>query len=316
MEAAVQTPQAQDIRAIAEQLVKLSEFFQSIESKTRVYQDNAEGNQVQKLVQAADTVRNSRSKNLDKIQYLERKEDARNEYILQQKIAKKEYQISRKLGKNVTFEKIHYMKDAFKQSRTHRNAITSAFSAFFTGLSLGSKQTRINRYKKQIALITAKEAYRQAQKKTLQDYLSKAKTIRTEYKESKQKKPEKDTASKDMAKLLKKTDSKPFDVQEALSLGIIPRYGTPEYKALPQERKDALKLAVKKCGKQPENSNPITFKDFRELVDSYEQMIFVTRNSISASRERTRAQQHARNTAPRPAPARKPEAQKTRTMTR
>ena len=280
MEAAVPNT-VPDFTQLAEQLTKLSQFFQSIEDKTKVYAKDIEGANVTKLVQAADTVRARKEKKLEKIQYQERLHDAKDEYRLQKQIAAKEYQITRKLKGNVTFEKIHYMRDAFKQSRAHRNLISAAFSAFFTGFSLGKKQTQINRYKKQIALLAAKEEYRQAQKRTLETYIQKQKTLREEHK-SFLKKPDSQNRKdeKEKQKILKHIDSRPFDIKEALDIGLIPRYGTQEYKALPQERKDALKLATKQCMK-PDNGNPkkVTYKDFNAMVDHYEEMILVSRYS-------------------------------------
>ena len=245
-----------DFTQLAEQLTKLSEFFQRIDDKTKVYANDIDGTKVEKLVQAADSVRARKEKKLEKIQYQERLQDAKDEYRIQKQIATKEYQINRKLKSNVTFERIHYMRDAFKQSRTHRNLISAAFSAFFTGFSLGKKQTQINRFKKQIALLSAKEEYRQAQKRTLETYIQKQKALREEHKA-----------------FIK-------NIHEALDIGLIPRYGTNEYKALPQERKDALKIATKKCMSNGKN-NPqqVTFKDFREMVDRYEEMILVSRYS-------------------------------------
>ena len=280
MEAAVPNP-VPDFTQLAEQLTKLSQFFQSIEDKTKVYAKDIEGANVTKLVQAADTVRARKEKKLEKIQYQERLHDAKNEYRLQKQIAAKEYQITRKLKGNVTFEKIHYMRDAFKQSRAHRSLISAAFSAFFTGFSLGKKQTQINRYKKQIGLLAAKEEYRQAQKRTLETYVQKQKTLREEHKAF-LKKPNSQNRKdeKEKQKILKHIDSRPFDIKEALDIGLIPRYGTQEYKALPQERKDALKLATKQCMK-PDNGNPkkVTYKDFNAMVDHYEEMILVSRYS-------------------------------------
>ena len=280
MEAAVHNP-APDFTQLVEQLTKLSEFFQSIENKTKVYSDNNEGTKVMKLAKHVDIVRSWKEKKLEKIQYQDRIQDAKDEFQAQKKIVKKEYQINRKLKGNVTFEKIHYMKDAFRQSRTHRNLIAAAFSAFFTGFSLGRKQTQINRYKKQIALLAAKEEYRQAQKRTLETYLQKQKVLREEHKAFRKKPNTQDAkAEKERQKVLKNIDSKPFNIHEALDIGLIPRYGSDEYKALSQERKDALKIATKNCMK-PKNGDPktITFKDFKEMVDRFEEMILVTRQS-------------------------------------
>ena len=320
MEAAatVQTPQnAPDFTMLAEQLTKLSEFFQSIEGKTKVYSDNTEGTKVTKLVESANIVRSRQQKKLEKLQYQERKQDAKSEYQIEKEIARKEYQISKKVKGNVTFEKIHYMKDAFKQSRTHRNLISAAFSAFITGFSLGRKQTQINRYKKQIALLSAKEEYRQAQKRTLEKYVQKQKELRTEHKAAMKKdKPQKDTAEKDRQRVMKIIDSKPFDIHEALDIGIIPRYGTPEYKALPQERKDALKIATKRCMNTGSgDSKAVTFKDFREMVDRYEEMILVTRQSRTPSKSVQKQVQH-RPPKPRTVAVPNPHPEKPRIMTR
>lgn len=302
-----------DFTQLAEQLTKLSEFFQSIEDKTKVYANDIDGAKAKKLVQATDTVRAKKEKKLEKIQYQERLQDAKDEYRIQKQIASKEYQINRKLKGDVTFEKIHYMRDAFKQSRTHRNLISAAFSAFFTGFSLGRKQTQINRYKKQIALLAAKEEYRQAQKRTLETYIQKQKALREEHKAFlKKPDPQKTKDEKERQKILKNIDSRPFDLKEALDIGIIPRYGTKEYKSLPQERKDALKLATKKCMK-PENSNPqkVSFKDFKAMVDHYEEMILVSRYSkipVKTTPKQQRVQKKKVNPNPDP--------QKTRPRTR
>lgn len=291
MDAAVQAT-APDFTQLAEQLAKLSEFFQSIENRKKVYSDNAEGTRAIKLVQAADTVRARQEKKLEKTQYQERLQDAKDEYRIHKQIAKKEYQISRKLKSNVTFEKIHYMRDAFKQSMTHRNLISAAFSAFLTGFSLGKKQTQINRYKKQIALLSAKEEYRQAQKRTLEAYVQKQKMLREEHKAfMKNPKGRNAKAEKERQKVLKSIDGRPFDIKEALDIGLIPRYGSDEYKALPQERKDALKIATKRC-MSPMNgdSKAVTFKDFKEMVDRYEEMILVTRQSKTPARTAAKPQ--------------------------
>ena len=80
-EAAVQTPQtAPDLTQLAEQLSKLSEFFQSIEKKTKVYDNNLEGTRVTKLVENADIVRSRQQKRMEKTQYLERMQDARDTF--------------------------------------------------------------------------------------------------------------------------------------------------------------------------------------------------------------------------------------------
>ena len=310
MEAAVPNP-VPDFTQLAEQLTKLSEFFQSIEDKTKVYANDIDGTKAEKLVQAADTVRARKEKKLEKIQYQERLQDAKDEYRIQKQIATKEYQINRKLKSNVTFEKIHYMRDAFKQSRTHRNLISAAFSAFFTGFSLGKKQTQINRFKKQIALLSAKEEYRQAQKRTLETYIQKQKALREEHKAF-TKKPKKDMSERDRQKVLKNIDAKPFDIHEALDIGLIPRYGTREYKALPQERKDALKIATKKCMSNDKN-NPqqVTFKDFREMVDRYEEVILVSRYSKTPVRNAPKQQR-----VPKKKVNPNPDPQKTRPRTR
>lgn len=315
MTAAVQTPQTvPDFTKLAEQLTELSRFFESIEKKTKVYGDNTEGSKVMKLVEKADIVRTRQQKRLEKIQYQERLQDAKDEFRIGKQIAKKEYQISRKVNGNVTFEKIHYMKEAFNKSRTHKNLLSATISAFITGFSLGRKQTQINRYKKQIALLTVKEEYRAAQKKTLEKYVQKQKELRETHKAA-MKKPKKDTSERDRQKILKSIDAKPFDIHEALDFGLIPKYGTPEYKALPQERKQALKFATKKCMTNGKGSlQQVTFKDFREMVDRYEEMILVTRSS----------QRSPSKTAQRPSPQKpkKPrithnaDQPKTRSMTR
>ena len=318
-EAAVQTPQTvPDFTQLAEQLSKLSEFFQSIEKKTKVYADNTEGTKATKLVESANIVRSRQQKRLEKAQYQDRLQDAKDTFQIEKQIARQEYQIARKLKGNVTFEKIHYMKDAFKQSRTHRNLISAAFSAFITGFSLGHKQTQINRYKKQIALLAAKEEYREAQKRTLDKYVQKQKELREAHKTAlKKPKPQKALTEKHMQKVLKNIDSQPFDIHEALDIWLIPRYGTAEYKSLPQERKDALKIATKRCmNPDTRNSKAITFKDFREMVDRYEEMLLVTGHSRTPVRtspqkprpavQKTRAAQSQQRETP----------QKNRTMTR
>ena len=310
MEATAPNP-VPDFTQLADQLTKLSEFFQRIDDKTKVYANDIDGSKAEKLVQAADTVRARKEKKLEKIQYQERLQDAKDEYRIQKQIVTKEYQINRKLKGNVTFEKIHYMRDAFKQSRTHRNLISAAFSAFFTGFSLGKKQTQINRFKKQIALLSAKEEYRQAQKRTLETYIQKQKVLREEHKAF-IKKPKRDMSERDRQKVLKNIDAKPFDIHEALDTGLIPRYGTREYKALPQERKDALKIATKKCMSNGKN-NPqqVTFKDFREMVDRYEEMILVSRYSKTPVRNAPKQQ-----SVPKKKVNPNPDLQKTRPRTR
>ena len=313
--AAVQAPQAvPDFSKLSEQLIELSKFFESIQKNTKVYGDNREGTKVMKLVESADIVRSRKEKKLEKIQYQERIQDAKDEFRIGKQIAKKEYQISRKVNGNVTFEKIHYMKEAFNKSRTHRNILSAAISAFITGFSLGRKQTKINRYKKQIALLTVKEEYRAAQKKTLEKYVQKQKELRDAHKAA-MKKPKKDTSERDRQKVLKSIDSKPFDIHEALDIGIIPKYGTPEYKALPQERKDALKIATKKCmanGKG--NPQQVTFKDFRQMVDRYEEMILVTRSSQRSPSKTVQKTAPQQSKKPKAAPT--PGQPKTRPMTR
>ena len=308
------TPTAPDFSKLAEQLVELSRFFESIQKNTKVYGDNTEGTKVMKLAESADIVRSRKEKKLEKLQYQERLKDAREEFLIGKQIARKEYQISRKVNGNVTFEKIHYMKEAFNKSKTHRNILSAAISAFITGFSLGRKQTQINRYKKQIALLTVKEEYRAAQKKTLEKYVQKQKELRDAHKAA-MKKPKKDTSERDRQKVLKSIDAKPFDIHEALDIGSIPKYGTPEYKALPQERKQALKLATRKCmANGKDRPQQVTFKDFREMVDRYEEMILVTRSSPRSPSK----------TAQRPAPqkpkkhgiAQNPDQTKTRSMTR
>ena len=313
--AAVQAPQAvPDFSKLSEQLIELSKFFESIQKNTKVYGDNREGTKVMKLVESADIVRSRKEKKLEKIQYQERIQDAKDEFRIGKQIAKKEYQISRKVNGNVTFEKIHYMKEAFNKSRTHRNILSAAISAFITGFSLGRKQTKINRYKKQIALLTVKEEYRAAQKKTLEKYVQKQKELREAHKAA-MKKPKKDTSERDRQKVLKSIDSKPFDIHEALDIGLIPRYGTQEYKALPQERKDALKIATKKCmanGKS--NPQQVTFKDFRQMVDRYEEMILVTRSSQRSPSKATQKTAPQKPKKPKVAP--NPGQPMTRPMTR
>ena len=315
MEAAVQTPQMPDFTQLADQLTKLSEFFKSIEDKTKVYADNAEGTSAARLVQAADIVKARQEKKLEKIQYAERKQDAKEEFRIQRQIAKKEYQINRQLSQNVTFEKLHYMKEAFKQSRTHKNVVTAAFSAFITGFSLGKKQTQINRYKKQIALLSAKEEYRQAQQRTLQNYVQKRKTLAEDHKAfMKNPKAEAMKEEKARQKMLKDLDSKPFDIREALDIGLIPKYGTPEYNALPQERKDALKIATRKClNVQKQDVEVITYKDFRSMVDRYEDLVLVTRQTRASQRARAYS---ATNKPPRQRVSPNQEEQKTRVRTR
>ena len=313
--AAMQTPQAApDLSKLAEQLVELSRFFESIQKNTKVYGDNTEGTKVMKLAASADIVRSRKEKKLEKIQYQERIQDAKDEFRIGKQIARKEYQISRKVNGNVTFEKIHYMKDAFNKSKTHRNLLSAAISAFITGFSLGRKQTQINRYKKQIALLTVKEEYRAAQKKTLEKYVQKQKELREAHKAA-MKKPKKDTSERDRQKVLKNIDSKPFDIHEALDIGLIPRYGTKDYKALPQERKDALRIATKKC-MNPRNgeSKAITFKDFRGMVDRYEEMILVTRSSRQSPSKNVQRTAPQKPKKPRVAPT--PNPAKTRPMTR
>ena len=313
--AAVQTPQAvPDFYKLSEQLIELSKFFESIQKNTKVYGDNKEGTKVMKLVESADIVRSRQEKKLEKIQYQERIQDAKEEFRIGKQIARKEYQISRKVNGNVTFEKIHYMKEAFNKSRTHRNILSAAISAFITGFSLGRKQTKINRYKKQIALLTVKEEYRAAQKKTLEKYVQKQNELREAHKAA-MKKPKKDTSERDRQKVLKSIDSKPFDIHEALDIGLIPKYGTPEYKALPQERKDALKIATKKCianGKS--NPQQVTFKDFRQMVDRYEEMILVTRSSQRSPSKTVKKTAPQQPKKPKVAPT--PGQPKTRPITR
>ena len=308
------TPTAPDFSKLAEQLVELSRFFESIQKNTKVYGDNTEGTKVMKLAESADIVRSRKEKKLEKLQYQERLKDAREEFLIGKQIARKEYQISRKVNGNVTFEKIHYMKEAFNKSKTHRNILSAAISAFITGFSLGRKQTQINRYKKQIALLTVKEEYRAAQKKTLEKYVQKQKELRDAHKAA-MKKPKKDTSERDRQKVLKSIDAKPFDIHEALDIGLIPRYGTKEYKALPQERKDALKIATKKCMPNGKGSpQQVTFKDFREMVDRYEEMILVTRSSQrspSKNVQRTAPQKPKKHGI-----AQNPDQTKTRSMTR
>ena len=314
--AAVQIPQTvPDFTKLAEQLTELSRFFESIEKKTKVYGDNTEGSKVMKLVEKADIVRTRQQKRLEKIQYQERLQDAKDEFRIGKQIAKKEYQISRKVNGNVTFEKIHYMKEAFNKSRTHKNVVAAAFSAFFTGFSLGKKQTQINRYKKQIALLSAKEEYRQAQQRTLQKYVQKCKTLAEEHKAfMKNPKAEALKEEKARAKVLKDLDSKPFDIREALDIGIIPKYGTPEYNALPQERKDALKIATRKClNVQKQDAEVITYKDFRSMVDRYEDLVLVARQTRTVQRPKTYTPQ---NRPPRERVSPNQAEQKTRTMTR
>ena len=314
MEAAATVQTAPDFTKLAEQLIELSKFFESIQKSTKVYGDNIEGTKVMKLAEYADVVRSRKEKKLEKIQYQERLKDAKDEFLIGKQIARKEFQINRKVKGNVTFEKIHYMREAFKKSRTHKNLLSATISAFITGFSLGRKQTQINRYKKQIALLTVKEEYRAAQKKTLEKYVQKQKELRETHKAA-MKKPKKDTSERDRQKILKSIDAKPFDIHEALDFGLIPKYGTPEYKALPQERKQALKFATKKCMTNGKGSlQQVTFKDFREMVDRYEEMILVTRSS----------QRSPSKTAQRPSPQKpkKPrithnaDQPKTRSMTR
>ena len=308
------TPTAPDFSKLAEQLVELSRFFESIQKNTKVYGDNTEGTKVMKLAESADIVRSRKEKKLEKLQYQERLKDAREEFLIGKQIARKEYQISRKVNGNVTFEKIHYMKEAFNKSKTHRNILSAAISAFITGFSLGRKQTQINRYKKQIALLTVKEEYRAAQKKTLEKYVQKQKELRDAHKAA-MKKPKKDTSERDRQKVLKSIDAKPFDIHEALDIGLIPRYGTKEYKALPQERKDALKIATKKCMPNGKGSpQQVTFKDFREMVDRYEEMILVTRSSQRSPSKNVQRTAPQKPKKPRVAP--NPGQQKTRPMTR
>ena len=313
--AAVQIPQTvPDFTKLAEQLTELSRFFESIEKKTKVYGDNTEGSKVMKLVEKADIVRTRQQKRLEKIQYQERLQDAKDEFRIGKQIAKKEYQISRKVNGNVTFEKIHYMKEAFNKSRTHKNLLSAAVSAFVTGFSLGRKQTQINRYKKQIALLTVKEEYRAAQKKTLEKYVQKQKELRESHRAA-MKKPKKDTSGRDRQKVLKSIDAKPFDIHEALDIGLIPKYGTPEYKALPQERKQALKLATRKCmANGKDRPQQVTFKDFREMVDRYEEMILVTRSSRRSPSKTVQKTAPQKPKKPRVAP--NPGQPKTRPMTR
>ena len=280
MEATANAQTIPDFSQLAEQLTKLSEFFQGIEDKTKVYMNNTEGTNVSKLVQAADIVRSRQEKKLEKAQYIERKRDAKDEYSIQKEIARKEYQIRRKLNGNVTFEKIHYIKDAFRQSRTHKNAIVSAISALITGFSLGRKQTQINRYKKQIALISAKEEYRATQKRTLEAYVKKQKDIADQHKSFVKSPRLAAKAEKERQRSLKNLDSKPFDIKEALDIGLVPKYGTPEYRALPKERKEALKLATKQCMNPGKNSTKkATYKDFRTLAERYEEMLLLARQS-------------------------------------
>ena len=308
------TPTAPDFSKLAEQLVELSRFFESIQKNTKVYGDNTEGTKVMKLAESADIVRSRKEKKLEKIQYQERLKDAREEFLIGKQIARKEYQISRKVNGNVTFEKIHYMKEAFNKSKTHRNILSAAISAFITGFSLGRKQTQINRYKKQIALLTVKEEYRAAQKKTLEKYVQKQKELRDAHKAA-MKKPKKDTSERDRQKVLKSIDAKPFDIHEALDIGLIPRYGTKEYKALPQERKDALKIATKKCMPNGKGSpQQVTFKDFREMVDRYEEMILVTRSSQRSPSKNVQRTSPQKPKKPRVTP--NPDPVKTRPMTR
>ena len=314
MEATATVQTAPDFTKLAEQLVELSKFFESIQKSTKVYGDNNEGTKVMKLAEHADVVRSRKEKKLEKIQYQERLKDAKDEFLIGKQIARKEFQINRKVKGNVTFEKIHYMREAFKKSRTHKNLLSAAISAFITGFSLGHKQTQINRYKKQIALLTVKEEYRAAQKKTLELYVQKQKELRDAHKAA-MKKPKKDTSERDRQKVLKSIDAKPFDIHEALDLGLIPRYGTKEYKALPQERKDALKIATKKCT-NPQNgeSKAVTFKDFREMVDRYEEMILVTRSSQRSPSKNVQRTSPQKPKKPRVTP--NPDPVKTRPMTR
>ena len=159
-----------------------------------------------------------------------------------------------------------------------------------------------------------KEEYRAAQKKTLEKYVQKQKELRDAHKAA-MKKPKKDTSERDRQKVLKSIDAKPFDIHEALDIGLIPRYGTKEYKALPQERKDALKIATKKCMPNGKGSpQQVTFKDFREMVDRYEEMILVTRSSQRSPSKNVQRTAPQKPKKPRVAP--NPGQQKTRPMTR
>ena len=86
-------------------------------------------------------------------------------------------------------------------------------------------------------------------------------------------------------------------------------------KALPQERKDALKIATKKCT-NPKNgeSKAVTFKDFREMVDRYEEMILVTRSSQRSPSKNVQRTSPQKPKKPRATP--NPNPIKTRPMTR
>ena len=153
----------------------------------------------------------------------------------------------------------------------------------------------------------------EAQKRTLETYIQKQKALREEHKAF-LKKPDtqKTKVEKERQKILKNIDSRPFNLKEALDIGIIPKYGTKEYKSLPQERKDALKLATKKCMK-PESGNPqkVTFKDFKAMVDHYEDMILAARYSKTPVRT-TPKQQRVQKKKVNP----NPDPQKTRPRTR
>ena len=68
---ATATVQTADFTKLAEQLVELSKFFESIQKSTKVYGDNKEGTKVMKLAEHADVVRSRKEKKLEKIQYQE-----------------------------------------------------------------------------------------------------------------------------------------------------------------------------------------------------------------------------------------------------
>ena len=65
---ATATVQTADFTKLAEQLVELSKFFESIQKSTKVYGDNKEGTKVMKLAEHADVVRSRKEKKLEKIQ--------------------------------------------------------------------------------------------------------------------------------------------------------------------------------------------------------------------------------------------------------
>ena len=131
MEAAATVQTAPDFTKLAEQLVELSKFFESIQKSTKVYGDNKEGTKVMKLAEHADVVRSRKEKKLEKIQYQERLKDAKDEFLIGKQIARKEFQINRKVTRiSCRLPSLHSSRDSPSATNRLRSTATRNRSPF------------------------------------------------------------------------------------------------------------------------------------------------------------------------------------------